>query len=105
MSSQRSCLARSAPYQSIPAVPAEDRPIIAAALEGGAEYLVTDDAALLEPDAVIFDGVNVLFGASGAASACYGEDLRDNNGPSPYFKASPCLMGGFTCAPACSVCP
>jgi putative PIN family toxin of toxin-antitoxin system len=46
--------------QSIPAVPAEDRPIIGAALEGGAEYLVTDDAALLDVKALSVAGHRTL---------------------------------------------
>ena len=46
--------------QSIPAIPAEDRPIIAAALEGAAEYLVTDDASLLDVKALSVAGHQTL---------------------------------------------
>ncbi|MES1204494.1 MAG: putative toxin-antitoxin system toxin component, PIN family [Pseudomonadota bacterium] len=46
--------------QSVPAVPAEDRPIVSAALEGGAEYLVTDDAALLDVKALSVAGYRTV---------------------------------------------
>jgi putative PIN family toxin of toxin-antitoxin system len=39
-----------------PAVPTEDVPIVSAALEGGADYLVSDDAALLDVKAVSVSG-------------------------------------------------
>jgi len=39
-----------------PAVPAEDVPIVAAALEGGADYIVSDDAGLLELKTVAVAG-------------------------------------------------
>jgi predicted nucleic acid-binding protein len=39
-----------------PAVPTEDIPIVSAAIEGGAEYLVSDDAALLDVKAVLVSG-------------------------------------------------
>jgi putative PIN family toxin of toxin-antitoxin system len=39
-----------------PAVPAEDIPIVAAALEGGADYLVSDDAELLGVKIVLVSG-------------------------------------------------
>jgi len=39
-----------------PLVPAEDVPIVSAALEGGAEYLVSDDAGLLELKMVSVSG-------------------------------------------------
>jgi predicted nucleic acid-binding protein len=41
---------------SAPAIPAEDRPIVATALEGGADYLVTDDAGLLDVKALSVSG-------------------------------------------------
>jgi predicted nucleic acid-binding protein len=39
-----------------PLVPAEDVPIVSAALEGGAEYLVSDDAGLLDLKMVSVSG-------------------------------------------------
>jgi putative PIN family toxin of toxin-antitoxin system len=39
-----------------PAVPTEDVPIVSAALEGGADYIVSDDAGLLEPKIVAVAG-------------------------------------------------
>lgn len=48
---------------SDPAVPTEDVPIVSAALEGGADYIVSDDAGLLELKTVAvagFQGVQVV---------------------------------------------
>jgi putative PIN family toxin of toxin-antitoxin system len=39
-----------------PAVPVEDIPIVAAALEGGAEHLVTDDSGLLDVKTLLVAG-------------------------------------------------
>jgi predicted nucleic acid-binding protein len=40
----------------VPAVPVEDIPILSAALEGGADHLVTDDGGLLEVKTLIVSG-------------------------------------------------
>ena len=46
--------------QSDPAIPAEDRAIVAAALEGAAQYLVTDDAGLLDVKVLSVSGYPTL---------------------------------------------
>jgi hypothetical protein len=43
-----------------PAVPAEDVPIVSAALEGGADYIVSNDAGLLELKTVAVAGFRMV---------------------------------------------
>ena len=43
-----------------PAIPTEDEPVVAAAIEGGADHLVTDDAGLLAVKALSISGYRTL---------------------------------------------
>ncbi len=51
-----------------------------------------------------FDDTNSLsVPPLGCFAPGYGAEQSD--GSAPTINAAPCLLGGFTCVPACSACP